>query len=44
MLEATGERRSPGREGGRPAAVYRFVSRGLEVTDPFAVLRPPQPG
>ena len=44
VLEATGERRSPGREGGRPAAVYRFVSRGLEVTDPFAVLRPPQPG
>jgi hypothetical protein len=41
LLEATGERRAPGREGGRPAAVYRFASRGLEVTDPFAVLRPP---
>jgi ADP-ribose pyrophosphatase YjhB (NUDIX family) len=41
LLEATGERRAPGREGGRPAAVYRFTSRGLEVTDPFAVLRPP---
>jgi ADP-ribose pyrophosphatase YjhB (NUDIX family) len=41
VLEATGERRPPGREGGRPAAVYRFVSQGLEVTDPFAVLRPP---
>jgi hypothetical protein len=41
LLEATGERRSPGREGGRPAAVYRFMSRELEVTDPFAVLRPP---
>ena len=41
LLEATGERRAPGREGGRPAAVYRFRSRGLEVTDPFAVLRPP---
>ena len=41
LLEATGERRAPGREGGRPAAVYRFVSRELEVTDPFAVLRPP---
>jgi 8-oxo-dGTP diphosphatase len=44
LLEATGERRSPGREGGRPAAVYRFSSRDLEVTDPFAVLRPPTPG
>jgi 8-oxo-dGTP diphosphatase len=41
LLEATGERRVPGREGGRPASVYRFASRDLEVTDPFAVLRPP---
>ena len=41
VLEATGERRTPGREGGRPAAVYRFSSSDLEVTDPFAVLRPP---
>ncbi len=41
LLEATGERRSPGRGGGRPAAVYRFRSRDLEITDPFAVLRPP---
>ena len=41
LLEATGERRVPGREGGRPAAVYRFTSRELEVTDPFAVFRPP---
>jgi ADP-ribose pyrophosphatase YjhB (NUDIX family) len=41
VLEATGERRAPGREGGRPAAVYRFASNDLEVTDPFAVLRPP---
>jgi 8-oxo-dGTP diphosphatase len=44
LLEATGERRAPGREGGRPAAVYRFGSRELEVTDPFAVLRPPSGG
>ena len=43
LLEATGERRSPGRGGGRPAAVYRFGSRSLAVTDPFAVLRPPGP-
>ena len=41
LLEETGERRPPGRAGGRPATVYRFRSRRLEVTDPFAVLRPP---
>jgi ADP-ribose pyrophosphatase YjhB (NUDIX family) len=41
VLEATGERRRPGPGGGRPASVYRFRSRELEVTDPFAVLRPP---
>jgi hypothetical protein len=41
LLEATGERRNPGPGGGRPASVYRFRSRALEVTDPFAVLGPP---
>jgi 8-oxo-dGTP diphosphatase len=41
VLEATGERREPGRAGGRPAALYRFRSRRLEITDEFAVLRPP---
>ena len=41
LLEPTGELRPPGRAGGRPAAVYRFARAGLEVTDPFAVLRPP---
>ena len=41
VLEATGERREPGRAGGRPAALYRFRSRRLEITDQFAVLRPP---
>ncbi len=41
VLEPTGERREPGRAGGRPAALYRFAARRLEVTDPFAVLRPP---
>jgi ADP-ribose pyrophosphatase YjhB (NUDIX family) len=40
-LEALGERRAPGPSGGRPAEVFRFRSRQLEVTDPFAVLRPP---
>lgn len=41
VLEPTGARREPGRSGGRPAALFRFRSRRLEVTDPFAVLRPP---
>jgi ADP-ribose pyrophosphatase YjhB (NUDIX family) len=41
LLEPTGEQRSPGRAGGRPASVYRFRTRELEVTDQFAVLRPP---
>jgi ADP-ribose pyrophosphatase YjhB (NUDIX family) len=41
VLEETGKRRLPGRAGGRPATVYRFSARSLEVTDPFAVLRPP---
>jgi 8-oxo-dGTP diphosphatase len=41
VLEPTGERREPGRTGGRPAALYRFRSRRLEITDQFAVLRPP---
>jgi ADP-ribose pyrophosphatase YjhB (NUDIX family) len=44
LLDATGERRSPGRGGGRPAAVYRFGTHELSVTDPFAVLRPPTAG
>jgi ADP-ribose pyrophosphatase YjhB (NUDIX family) len=41
VLEPTGERREPGRAGGRPAALYRFRSPRLEITDQFAVLRPP---
>jgi ADP-ribose pyrophosphatase YjhB (NUDIX family) len=41
LLEATGERREPGPSGGRPAALYRFRARRLEITDQFAVLRPP---
>lgn len=43
VLEPTGERREPGRAGGRPAEVYRFRERVLEITDPFAALRPPIP-
>ena len=41
VLEPTGERREPGRAGGRPAALYRFRMPRLEITDQFAVLRPP---
>jgi ADP-ribose pyrophosphatase YjhB (NUDIX family) len=41
VLERTGKRREPGPSGGRPAALFRFRSRELEITDPFAVLRPP---
>jgi len=41
VLEPTGEQREPGRSGGRPAALYRFRNRRLEITDQFAVLRPP---
>ncbi len=42
VIEPTGRRREPGRSGGRPAALYRFRSRRLEITDEFAVLRPPE--
>jgi hypothetical protein len=42
LLEPIGELRPPGRAGGRPAAVYRFRTRNLEVTDQFAVLKPPR--
>jgi ADP-ribose pyrophosphatase YjhB (NUDIX family) len=41
LLEPTGSRRPPGRAGGRPAALYRFSRHLLEITDQFAVLRPP---
>jgi 8-oxo-dGTP diphosphatase len=41
LIEPTGERRSPGRAGGRPAEVFRFRAAELEITDPFAALRPP---
>jgi ADP-ribose pyrophosphatase YjhB (NUDIX family) len=42
VVERTGELRGPGRGGGRPAAVFRFRAPQLEITDEFAVLRPPQ--
>jgi ADP-ribose pyrophosphatase YjhB (NUDIX family) len=42
VLEPTGQSRAPGRTGGRPPALFRFRSQRLEITDPFAVLRPPR--
>ncbi|TLW91417.1 NUDIX hydrolase [Saccharomonospora piscinae] len=42
-LVPTGRTASPGRSGGRPAALYRFAHRDMRVTDPFAVFRPPAP-
>ena len=41
VLEATGLRRGSGRAGGRPAETFRFREQRLEITDPFAALRPP---
>ncbi len=41
VLEPTGGRRAPGRAGGRPAEEFRFRQSRLEITDPFAALRPP---
>jgi ADP-ribose pyrophosphatase YjhB (NUDIX family) len=40
VLERVEGRRAPGRAGGRPAALFRFKSRELEITDEFAALRP----
>ena len=42
VLEPTGDRREPGRSGGRPASLFRFRRRELAITDEFAVLRPPR--
>src|SRR5204862_8139525 len=44
LIEDTGERRHYGSGGGRPAAIYRFRKPELEITDQFAVLRPPTMG
>lgn len=41
VIESTSRTGLPGKTGGRPAAVYRFATHELTVTDPFAVLRPP---
>jgi ADP-ribose pyrophosphatase YjhB (NUDIX family) len=42
LIMPTGRLTTSGRAGGRPAMTYRFRSRELAVTDPFAVLRPPR--
>jgi ADP-ribose pyrophosphatase YjhB (NUDIX family) len=44
LLEVTGHTVASGPSGGRPAALFRFTRHGLQVTDPFAVLRPPRAG
>ncbi len=41
LLEPTGGRRASGPSGGRPAALFHFRSHTLEITDQFAVLKPP---
>ncbi len=41
LLEDTGLQRHYGSGGGRPATLYRFRERTLEITDQFAALRPP---
>jgi hypothetical protein len=41
VLEQTGESRASGRAGGRQAALFRFRRQRLEISDQFAVLRPP---
>ncbi len=42
VLEPTGTRRESGPVGGRPPALFQFKRPELEVTDQFAVLRPPE--
>jgi ADP-ribose pyrophosphatase YjhB (NUDIX family) len=43
VLEATGRQRASGPTGGRPGSLFRFRTPELEITDQFAVLRPPGP-
>jgi 8-oxo-dGTP diphosphatase len=42
LLAPTGATAASGPSGGRPAAQFRFTEHGMQVTDPFAVLRPPR--
>lgn len=43
QLEPTGQTAPSASGGGRPAALFRFTERRLQITDPFAALRPGQP-
>jgi ADP-ribose pyrophosphatase YjhB (NUDIX family) len=43
VIEATHAAARPTALGGRPATLYRFASRALVVTNPFAAFRPPTP-
>ena len=40
QLEATGRTAAASADGGRPARLFRFTRRELQITDPFAALRP----
>ncbi len=42
VIEATQSAARPTALGGRPATLYRFASRVLVVTNPFAAFRPPR--
>ncbi|WP_425457100.1 NUDIX hydrolase [Amycolatopsis cihanbeyliensis] len=42
LLSPTGGTAPSGRAGGRPAALFSFTGEGMQVTDPFAVFRPPE--
>ena len=44
VIERTPATVRPAAVGGRPATLYRFASRTLEVTNPFAAFRPPSCG
>jgi ADP-ribose pyrophosphatase YjhB (NUDIX family) len=40
VIEATSQVAAPAAVGGRPATMYRFASRSLVITNPFAAFRP----
>ncbi len=41
VIEATADTAPPTAVGGRPATQYRFATRTLVITNPFAAFRPP---
>ncbi|MFF5990525.1 NUDIX hydrolase [Prauserella flavalba] len=43
LLVPTGCTAPSGKAGGRPAALYSFAHGDMQVTDPFAVFKPPSP-